>query len=169
MCSILTKALTIEEIITSTILCQFLNFSWKLSLSFGTMNKHYFGNRNGKCSLEKPQERAPKRGLKIPVAFLPLKKWTIAKNCIFIYSWQYDPPKKNSERVRNESTSIHITQSKDERSNFKVKGQFDGRYRRKYLKVPWSANACWFVLIYNTLTITNVAKRLFNYVPYILL
>ena len=36
------------------------------------------------------------------------------------------------------------------------------------LKVPWNANACWFVLIYNTLTITNVAKRLFNYVPYIL-
>ena len=37
------------------------------------------------------------------------------------------------------------------------------------LKVLWNANACWFVLIYNTLTITNVAKRLFKYVPYILL
>ena len=35
------------------------------------------------------------------------------------------------------------------------------------LKVPWNANACWFVLIYNTLTITNVANRLFKYVPYI--
>ena len=40
---------------------------------------------------------------------------------------------------------------------------------RLTLKVPWNANACWFVLIYNTLTITNVAKRLFKYVPYILL
>ena len=29
--------------------------------------------------------------------------------------------------------------------------------------------ACWLVLIYNTLIITNVAKRLFKYVPYILL
>ena len=35
-------------------------------------------------------------------------------------------------------------------------------------KVPWNASACWFVLIYNTLTITNVAKRLVKYVPYIL-
>ena len=32
-----------------------------------------------------------------------------------------------------------------------------------------NANACWLVLIYNTLIITNVAKRLFKYVPYILL
>ena len=32
-----------------------------------------------------------------------------------------------------------------------------------------SANACWLVLIYNTLIISNVAKRLFKYVPYILL
>ena len=31
------------------------------------------------------------------------------------------------------------------------------------------ANACWLVLIYNTLIITNVAKKLFKYVPYILL
>ena len=37
------------------------------------------------------------------------------------------------------------------------------------LKVLWNANACWLVLIYNTLIITNVAKRLFKYVPYILL
>ena len=35
------------------------------------------------------------------------------------------------------------------------------------LKVLWNANACWLVLIYNTLIITNVAKRLFKYVPYI--
>ena len=40
-----------------------------------------------------------------------------------------------------------------------------------FLKVLWNANACWLVLIYNTCTmiITNVAKRLFIYVPYILL
>ena len=44
-----------------------------------------------------------------------------------------------------------------------------GREQQCGLKVPWNANACWFVLIYNTLTITNVAKRLFKYVPYILL
>ena len=37
-----------------------------------------------------------------------------------------------------------------------------------HLKVLWNANACWLVLIYNTLIITNVAKRLFKYVPYIL-
>ena len=30
-------------------------------------------------------------------------------------------------------------------------------------------NACWLVLIYNTLIITNVAKRLFKYVPNMLL
>ena len=38
-----------------------------------------------------------------------------------------------------------------------------------YLKDLCNANACWLVLIYNTLIITNVAKRLFKYVPYILL
>ena len=37
------------------------------------------------------------------------------------------------------------------------------------LKDLCNANACWLVLIYNTLIITNVAKRLFKYVPYILL
>ena len=42
-------------------------------------------------------------------------------------------------------------------------------FKNDGLKVPWNANACWFVLIYNTLTITNVAKRLFKYMPYILL
>ena len=42
-------------------------------------------------------------------------------------------------------------------------------FRTWYLKVLWNANACWLVLIYNTLIITNVAKRLFKYVPYILL
>ena len=35
------------------------------------------------------------------------------------------------------------------------------------LKDLCNANACWLVLIYNTLVITNVAKRLFKYVPYI--
>ena len=35
------------------------------------------------------------------------------------------------------------------------------------LKDLWNANACWLVLIYNTLIITDVAKRLFKYVPYI--
>ena len=30
------------------------------------------------------------------------------------------------------------------------------------LKVLWNANACWLVLIYHTLIITNVAKRLLN-------
>ena len=37
------------------------------------------------------------------------------------------------------------------------------------IKVLWNANACWLVLIFNTLIITNMAKRLFKYMPYILL
>ena len=37
------------------------------------------------------------------------------------------------------------------------------------LKDLCNANACWLVLINNTLIITKVAKRLFKYVPYILL
>ena len=37
------------------------------------------------------------------------------------------------------------------------------------LRQPSNANACWLVLIYNTLIITNVDTRLFEYVPYILL
>ena len=42
--------------------------------------------------------------------------------------------------------------------------------KKKYnLKDLCNANACWLVLIYYTLIITNVAKRLFEYVPYILL
>ena len=52
------------------------------------------------------------------------------------------------------------------------------RYRRSHcrwnkylttLKDLSTANACWLVLIYNTLIITNVAKRLLKYVPYSLL
>ena len=35
------------------------------------------------------------------------------------------------------------------------------------LKDLCNANACWLVLIYYTLIITNVAKRLFEYVPYL--
>ena len=43
-------------------------------------------------------------------------------------------------------------------------------YIQDYLKDLCNANACWLVLILNnTLIITNVAKRLFKYLPYILL
>ena len=36
------------------------------------------------------------------------------------------------------------------------------------LKDLFNANACWLVLIYDTLIISYVAKRIFKYVSYIL-
>ena len=46
---------------------------------------------------------------------------------------------------------------------------YEAREQGLDLKDLCNANACWLVLIYNTLIITNVTKRLFKYVPYILL